>query len=192
MTISVWFVKLTVVISFNCWTVNYSIRALNELPVSQIDQTTVRRYQEKHALMLNWFFSLEFIRRLCYLSWNQSFPSVKPNWSSYRASCWEICLPPRTALLWGLQYLPDERWCCWTQYWVGRNNRHRDHIYRLKLWACMQTHQSALFPDSGLMACNYFLNGQPCVYQNVNVCIITGSTMAARMSGLPACQSRSK
>lgn len=49
MTIRVCCVKLTVIISFNRWTVNYSIIALNELPVSQIDQTTVGRY----AFLLN-------------------------------------------------------------------------------------------------------------------------------------------
>ena len=49
--------------------------------------------------------------------------------------------------------------------------------------------KNTLVPDSRVMACNYFLNGRPCVYQNVNVCIITGSTKPARMSRLPARQS---
>ena len=61
---------------------------------------------------------------------------------------------------------------------------------------CVHTHththtqnKNTLVPDSRVMACNYFLNGRPCVYQNVNVCIITGSTKPARMSRLPARQS---
>lgn len=58
--------------------------------------------------------------------------------------------------------------------------------------ACIRTQQSALFPDSRVMACNYFFNGRPCVYQNVNVCIITGSTTAARMSRQLARQSSLK
>lgn len=45
-------------ILFTCWTINYSIIALNELSMRQIDQTTVGRYQEKHALLSNLFILL--------------------------------------------------------------------------------------------------------------------------------------
>lgn len=43
--------------------------------------------------------------------------------------------------------------------------------------------------DSRMMACNYFFNGGPCVYRNVNVHIITGSAVRLRMSSLSGCQS---
>lgn len=61
-------------------------------------------------------------------------------------------------------------------------------------YVCMCTHtiKNHFFPESTAVACNYFLNGQPCVYQNVNVCIITGSTMPVRMSRLSPCQSSLK
>lgn len=43
--------------------------------------------------------------------------------------------------------------------------------------------------DSRMMVCNYFFNGGPCVYRNVNVRIITGSATRLRMSSLSSCQS---
>lgn len=63
---------------------------------------------------------------------------------------------------------------------------------QMNVCECIHTQQSILFPDSRVMACNYFLNGRPCVYQNVNVCIITGSATPARMSRLSARQSSLK
>lgn len=76
----------------------------------------------------------------------------------------------------------------------GRKSR--DHIYVIKdtdeCNVCVRrhthTHCIAVFEDSRLMTCNYFLNGRP-FYQNVNVYIITGSATPVRMSWLSARQS---
>lgn len=45
------------------------------------------------------------------------------------------------------------------------------------------------FPESAVTACNYSLNGEPCVYRNGNVCIITGSATPSRKSRLSFRQS---
>lgn len=65
-----------------------------------------------------------------------------------------------------------------------------------KVHACIEIHPKHRrtciflpFWDSRMMVCNYFFNSGPCVYRNVNVRIITGSTARLRMSSLSGCQS---